>query len=214
MDAFTWIVSESALRFFLPVYMMVFILANGPIGGWLFERKHGFNPLVIEDPDPVMQVGEYTRNVLFLVILLVCVAYAMSPSIQGYLGPVRRLETPAARGTGIVFLVGALVLVRGSQLQLGRSWRYGIDRSRPPDRLVTAGVFAHSRNPIYLGMLAAGVGLFLTLPNVVTFLVPTVSLVIFVTRIRMEEDYLSELWGEEWERYRARTPRWLFGPKG
>jgi len=108
----------------------------------------------------------------------------------------------------------ALVVVRIAQVQMRGSWRHGLDRAHPADELITDGFFALSRNPIYVGMLAMAIGVFLCMPNAVTLTVAVVAFVLLHTRVHVEEAYLSELYGEEYEAYRRSTPRWLIFPHG
>jgi protein-S-isoprenylcysteine O-methyltransferase Ste14 len=65
-------------------------------------------------------------------------------------------------GVGLCF-IGLLVLVL-SLVSFGKSFRVGID-VEGPDRLVTTGIFAISRNPIYVGFAFVLVGEFLVFPN-------------------------------------------------
>lgn len=205
--------SGLAVRIFLPVFFVVFILVAGPLSALAFRKKYGFDPMALAEPDPIMDFGESYRDFLFGCVLLMTITHAVWPQVQEYLGPIRYLERPGVRLAGVSVLVGALILVRVSQLQLKSSWRFGVDRAHPPDELVTAGVFAVSRNPIFLGMLLTGVGLFLALPNAVSFAVPNLAFVLLQTRIRVEEAFLEEVWGGDFLEYRKRTPRWLIGPR-
>ncbi len=52
---------------------------------------------------------------------------------------------------------------------MGNSWRIGIDTEHRTE-LVQRGVFRISRNPIFVGMIVTLLGLFLTIPNVVTLI--------------------------------------------
>ena len=51
-----------------------------------------------------------------------------------------------------------------SLISFGRSFRVGIDVDRP-DKLVTTGIFAWSRNPIYVALFLVLAGQFLVFPN-------------------------------------------------
>lgn len=64
---------------------------------------------------------------------------------------------------GWAVLAIALVVVTLAQAQMGASWRIGVD-PRKTD-LKARGLFAISRNPIFLGMRAMLFGLFLIMPN-------------------------------------------------
>jgi len=106
---------------------------------------------------------------------------------------------------------GAFALVLSAQLQMGRSWRIGID----PDAvtpLVTRGLYAHTRNPIYVGLVLGILGLTLALP---TWL--SLALLVFCAAairgiVRNEERYLRRVHGAAFQAYAARVPR--FWPGG
>jgi protein-S-isoprenylcysteine O-methyltransferase Ste14 len=50
---------------------------------------------------------------------------------------------------GVFFCLTGLLLLSWSLISFGRSFRVGIDTEHP-DKLITSGVFAFSRNPIYV----------------------------------------------------------------
>ncbi len=61
---------------------------------------------------------------------------------------------------GVVFCLAGLWLFLWSLVSFGRSFRVGIDLSRP-DKLITTGIFAFSRNPIYVALAFILAGQFL-----------------------------------------------------
>jgi len=65
---------------------------------------------------------------------------------------------------GVGLCAGGLGLLLWSLISFGRSFRVGIDTDRP-DRLVTSGIFAVSRNPIYVAFATVLLGQFLIFPN-------------------------------------------------
>jgi protein-S-isoprenylcysteine O-methyltransferase Ste14 len=80
----------------------------------------------------------------------------------------------------------------------------------PSTALVTSGVFAVTRNPMYLGMGLLLLGLWLLLGS----LTPGLPVVLFVLTIdlafvRPEEEKLTKAFGASFEAYRARVPRWV-----
>ena len=76
--------------------------------------------------------------------------------------------------------------------------------------LVTDGVFAFSRNPIYLGMTVGLLGLFLALGSLSPLaVVPPFVYVIRTRFIAVEEQMLEAAFGEAYRDYRARVRRWL-----
>jgi protein-S-isoprenylcysteine O-methyltransferase Ste14 len=79
-----------------------------------------------------------------------------------------------------------------------------------PDALVTTGVFARTRNPIYLGDAAILAGLVLfwqAWPSLV--LVPLFVWLITDRFIRPEEERLHARFGVRFEQWAQRTRRWL-----
>jgi len=76
--------------------------------------------------------------------------------------------------------------------------------------LVTSGPYHYSRNPIYVSELALtlGAGLLLRSPAIV-LLIPVLFYALTKLAIEPEERHLREKFGESFERFRARTPRWL-----
>ncbi len=76
--------------------------------------------------------------------------------------------------------------------------------------LVTSGPYRHSRNPIYVSelVMTLGCGLLLRSPAIV-LLIPVLFYALTKLAIEPEERHLREKFGEAFERFRARTPRWL-----
>ena len=198
------------MRIFLPLYFIAYILLGYTFTVGSFRKKYGFDPLAIAQPDPVMALGERYRDVLFAIVLAMIVAYAIHPPILSYLGPISVLDVPALRLLGAAVLIGSLVLVRIGQSQMGRSWRLGCDLAAPPTELITSQMFSRTRNPIYLGMVGLGLGLFMVLPNAVTLTVAALTLLILQTRVLVEERYLLAKHGDAYTAYCRATPRWLF----
>jgi protein-S-isoprenylcysteine O-methyltransferase Ste14 len=137
------------------------------------------------------------------------VAQVASPAHRIGWGPLP-LEIPGTglRWLGLAVAVAAVALYVLALRDMGASWRFTIDRERPGE-LVTSGVFAHSRNPIYLALtlLAAGVGL--VLANALLLLLAGGAALYFEHLVRREEGFLAERYGDAYAAYCARTPRWL-----
>jgi len=102
---------------------------------------------------------------------------------------------------GLGFLLWSLV-------SFGQSFRVGIDQDHP-DRLVTSGVFAYSRNPIYVAFAFILLGQFLIFPNWVLLVYLAAALWLFHRQVLREEDFLRKHYGEEYAGYCARVRRYL-----
>jgi protein-S-isoprenylcysteine O-methyltransferase Ste14 len=81
---------------------------------------------------------------------------------------------------------------------------------RPTTAIVERGPYRFSRNPMYLGMAVAYVGVALIMNNTYGLLaLPVVIAVIDVFVIRREERYLSTKFGDPYDAYRRRVRRWV-----
>ena len=85
-----------------------------------------------------------------------------------------------------------------------------IEPWKPTHAIVTTGFYAWSRNPIYLGMCIAdvGIGMYSDSIWIVATAIPT-ALILYYFVITKEEDYLERKFGEEYLKYKAKVRRWL-----
>lgn len=109
---------------------------------------------------------------------------------------------------GVAFCLAGLSLLLWSLISFGKSFRVGIDTSRP-DKLITTGVFKHSRNPIYVAFAFVLVGEFLIFPNWILLVYALAGFWLFHRQVLREEEYLSTHYREEYTRYRDRVRRYL-----
>ncbi len=113
--------------------------------------------------------------------------------------------------------LAALVALAGLGLMALAAWtmwraRTTVNPLRPERaaHLVTSGVFARSRNPIYLGDLLILLALALAFGNWLNFLLlPLFVVCIDRGQIAAEERALQRLFGDEYRAYCARVRRWL-----
>lgn len=83
----------------------------------------------------------------------------------------------------------------------------GIDA--PPDRLVTSGPYAHSRNPMYLGHIIFLTGLALSFRSLLAAVITVASAVWFHLRVLHDEKGLAERLGPPYLEYTAAVKRWI-----
>lgn len=125
-------------------------------------------------------------------------------------GASQRLPLPEpVRAVGLALMAVGIVLTLIAQIEMGASWRVGVDPSEMTD-LVTTGLFAWVRNPIYTAMLTALLGLVLAVPNVlaaVAFFVAFVGLELHVRKV--EEPYLLRRHPEGFRAYARRVGRFV-----
>src|SRR5437763_16585386 len=103
--------------------------------------------------------------------------------------------------------IGGAVAVMGLAL---RAWASGYLRKN--DELATAGPYAHTRNPLYLGSFLIGLGFTLAAGRwVLTVLFALLFLGIYVPVMRVESATLEGLFGHKYRRYADAVP--LFFPR-
>lgn len=81
----------------------------------------------------------------------------------------------------------------------------------PPERLVETGIYARTRNPMYLGHVIYMIGVALTFQSVFAALVAIARSVWFHFRVLRDERGLRERFGEPYVAYTRRVQRWLPG---
>jgi protein-S-isoprenylcysteine O-methyltransferase Ste14 len=133
-------------------------------------------------------------NIILLAVTAVALAALTVFIVRG-----DRPWTPA-RIAGMAIALPSLVLFVTARLQLGSSFSI----QAKAQKLVTTGVYARIRNPIYLfgGLLLAGLFLYFQ-PYLLLLFVVLVPMQIL--RARKEEQVLAAKFGEEYQRYKART---------
>ena len=109
---------------------------------------------------------------------------------------------------GVFFCLAGLGLLLSSLISFGRSFRVGID-THDPDKLVTTGIFALSRNPIYVAFAAVLIGQFLVFPNWLLLLYLGAAVWLFHRQVLLEEAYLKKHYGEDYRQYCDRVRRYL-----
>lgn len=121
---------------------------------------------------------------------------------------------PFAIPSGCVLILGGIAFVALARRELGRRGQ-PTDPGHPTSRIVTTGVFAISRNPIYLGaaLVLAGIALVLRMPWVLIFLPPSVVACRFLL-VTPEEKYLAARLPAEYRRYASAVHRWLGRRRG
>lgn len=134
---------------------------------------------------------------------------AVFAAIAWGVGQVVPLALPFAPvlGFALVALGAALMLVSVAQMTRARTT---VMPRNTPAKLVTGGVFALSRNPIYLADVLILSGLMLIWHAVLAAPLIAVFMAVITRRfIRGEEAAIAAAHGTEYAAYCARTRRWL-----
>jgi protein-S-isoprenylcysteine O-methyltransferase Ste14 len=163
------------------------------------------------DPQRTLREGLADLGFLLCFLLWVHETLAFALPLNVHLVPALAravvIEGTVAKALGALAMTAALVVYGLALRALGSSWRLGIDRERPGP-LVTTGVFARSRNPIYLGLTLLAVGVFLVLGRLVLLLLAIAFTLYFHSLVLREERFLVQHYGDAYRAYAERVGRW------
>ncbi len=142
---------------------------------------------------------------------LVLTPLAPLAALRGWEGGTLLVTSSAVHSVGAALTLignaGALL----AQLFMGDSWRVGVDESETTE-LVTGGLFAWVRNPIFSFIGLSVLGLVLLVPNALSLLAALLTVVGIEAQVRaVEEPYLQRTHGESYRRYAARVGRFVPG---
>lgn len=155
----------------------------------------------------------WAESVAGLGFVIVLIAAMAGPVVQlsGVLTPVGVLGTTWIQVVGIVLAVLGIGAMIWAQIDMGDSWRIGVDESEIT-ALVRTGVFRRVRNPIYTAMGVFALGITLLTPNVVAVLTLVLAVVTLELQVRrVEEPYLLGKHGDAYRAYQASVGRFLPG---
>lgn len=100
--------------------------------------------------------------IICMLSVLLVILIAVAHKVDWYQPTFQPSASLSAIGVGLC-LIGIAITVT-AQWQMGRSWRIGVAHREKTD-LVTHGLYAYSRNPIYTGVFVFGLGLWALLPD-------------------------------------------------
>lgn len=171
---------------------------------WWRERVNGF---VLPSNDTAEGVIGFWFKGLIMGVGALATALALGLSAD-MLGRLPWAEGQFVRLAGWALLAASLAWMVAAQHGMGRSWRIGIDQEQQGP-LVRAGLFALSRNPIFLGLRLNLLGLFLVAPNAASLAALLVGEALMQVQVRLEEAHLSDTFGADYAGYRRAVRRWI-----
>ncbi|HLM00176.1 MAG TPA: isoprenylcysteine carboxylmethyltransferase family protein [Pyrinomonadaceae bacterium] len=199
---------DDVLRIILPLYLVAYFGVAFVWRSVAVWRQTGVNPYVLGKSDNAHDFIGVVFRLTFALIVAVIIVFAFFSPLYQYAAPLVWIEHQIVKSIGLVLLVASLVWTAVAQIQMGASWRIGIDPKNRTE-LIENGLFRLSRNPIFFGMRLALLGFFLTLPNAVTLLALVLGDVLMQIQVRLEEEFLSGAHGEKYLEYRRRVRRWI-----
>lgn len=194
----------------LPLFGLVLFIGVG-FGWrtWLQRRRFGNSGMMLFRSGRWLQhLREALMVALGALLAGEALAYAVDPSSLDGLWLVPRGPLLGWLGAGL--LGSGTALMAAAQLDLGASWRIGIEEGARPG-LVIGGLYRFSRNPIFLAMLIALLGFALLLPTWLSLAAWVLGYAGVQRQVLQEEDYLLRTYGPDYAAYAADVGRFLPG---
>jgi protein-S-isoprenylcysteine O-methyltransferase Ste14 len=192
----------------LPLAALGLIVAASALRILAVERVHNVRAFGFGRWAPIQGVAARTWKIAVLAAFVLAAIAWLAPQWEDMLGRPEWAGAPALRWVAAILFTVSTALIVAAQIQMGASWRIGVPKEGPGD-LVTGGLFAWSRNPIFVGMLGAALALFLWSPHVASAALLAATWTLTQVQVRIEEEALREKHGDAYERYAAQAGRWF-----
>ena len=178
---------------------------------WLQRRRYGSHGILLFRAGSAAQhLRDALAAALFVLLLAQSLVAALAPESLPLAQADRRAHATVRLGLGALLMLAGLVLLVAAELELGASWRIGIEEAAKPG-LVTTGVYALSRNPIFLALLIIVAGYTLLIPTVLSAALLAGAYVGVRLQIAAEEAYLLRTYGGPYRAYAHRVGRLVPG---
>jgi protein-S-isoprenylcysteine O-methyltransferase Ste14 len=146
------------------------------------------------------------------VLLLVFITEIFKP-LNGFLFlpevvPSLLFDAVFMRISGILTIFLSVLLMKTTLHHFGYSLRFGLNKSNA-GKLVTNGVFAHSRNPFFVSILLFFTGTALIFPNLFFLFFAVSAFAGIHFSILKEEKFMQKVYGEEYIDYKRKVRRYI-----
>ena len=132
-------------------------------------------------------------------------------TLAGWPGGAPLFASPVVHVAGAALAFAGILGALAAQVTMGPSWRIGVGEDETT-ALVTDGLFAWVRNPIFSFMILSGVGLFAVLPSAFCAAALLLTLAGIELQVHaVEEPHLERVHGEVYRSYAARVGRFVPG---
>ena len=173
---------------------------------WLQRSRYGHHGILLFRGGAAQHVRDAFAVALFALLIAQSLVAALAPESLPLAQADRRAPAGLRLGCGALLMLAGLVLLVTAQLELGASWRIGIDEAAKPG-LVTSGVYSFSRNPIFLALLIVVAGYTLLIPTFLSAALLAGGYVGTRLQIAAEEAYLVRVYRHHYLTYARRVGR-------
>lgn len=192
----------------LPIGTFLYLLQVFVVKSIIQYKRTGVNPFVFGKSDSAHDYISKVYKAMIFGLWGAIAIFAFFPDYYSFIFPFWFMENEVVQHVGAGLVVISFVWVVIAQNQMAKSWRIGINYDEKTE-LCTNGVFKISRNPVFLGILISYIGTFLIIPNAITFTVLVLTYVTLQFQIRLEEEYLLNIHGQEYQNYKKQVRTWV-----
>lgn len=194
---------------FLLILMMLYFMHNVSLSLY-FRRKFKKDDNFIGDKAPT-DLQSFFGKAFYLIIVyygIVLVYLFTGFNFWGLISNMSIINSEMIKIIGFISGIIILVLMTLVRLNLGSSWRMGLDYNTKDD-LVTNGFYKYIRNPYFTFLLGFQFALILISPNAVVIFAFIQSYLLINLQIREEEVFLTEKYGDKYTQYKNRVGRFI-----
>ena len=129
--------------------------------------------------------------------------------ISGFPAFANRAHLPWVALAGVAVAGAALIMFHLTHSALGKNWSVSL-QTREEHKLITNGIYARIRHPMYTAFWLWAIAQFLLLPNWIAGMSGLIGFgALYFLRVGPEEQMMADRFGEEYTRYMQRTGRVL-----
>jgi len=192
----------AGLAFFLIVF----------VGRTLYLRlSKNINPITLGVGKKGLQrIVELSFFVGLIVWIVEVLLYALHTEFRLFPAPLdmQLIDTMPAKLIGVASVIIAFIIFIWALVSFRDSWRIGIDE-KTRGELITTGIFAVSRNPIFIFVDLYFIGTFLINGALIFLIFAAVVVIGLHYQIIQEEKFLAKAYGQAYQDYCARTGRYF-----
>jgi protein-S-isoprenylcysteine O-methyltransferase Ste14 len=169
-----------------------------------FERKAAAAPIAVSRRSMVEGAGLAAAMIGLGIVPAIHLAFGFAPYANYPF-------LPAVGWAGAALFAGSLALFVATHWALGANWSISLDL-RERHALVTRGVYARIRHPMYAAFWLWALAQAALIPNAVAGLAGLAGFgLLYAVRVGREERMMLDAFGEDYRAYMARTARILPG---
>ncbi|QHI36208.1 hypothetical protein IMCC3317_15670 [Kordia antarctica] len=191
------------LYYFIPIFFIGYFFSAFILKSIVTSKKIGKSALVLPKDDSAYGlIGKYFGITILAIFFYILFMMFQKDAFNSF------FEYTFVNCLGIISCLISFIITVISQYQMKDSWRIGIDQTEKTN-LITSGMFAFSRNPIFLGMLLSLLGLFLMQPNYITLFFFIITNILIQIQVRLEEEYLQKIHQQKYQTYKNNVARFF-----